>query len=34
MKKTILAKEFRGELGTNNIEESSVELFKKIIEDN
>ena len=32
MKKSILAKAFRGELGTNNLnEESSVELLKQIL---
>ena len=33
MKKSILAKAFRGELGTNNpMEESSTELLKQILE--
>ena len=33
MKKSILAKAFRGELGTNNpLEESSIELLKQILE--
>lgn len=33
MKKSILAKAFRGEFGTNNpMEESSMELLKQIIE--
>ncbi len=33
MKKSILAKVFRGELGTNNLEEeSSVKLLKQILE--
>lgn len=31
IKKSILAKAFRGELGTNNSEESSIELLKKIL---
>ena len=35
IKKSILSKAFRGELGTNNLkEESSIELLKRIIEDN
>ncbi len=35
MKKSILAKAFRGELGTNIAdEESSKELFKQILENN
>ena len=34
MKKLILAKAFRGELGTNiSLEESSIELLKKTIEE-
>ena len=34
MKKSILAKAFRGELGTNvSLEESSIELLKKTIEE-
>lgn len=33
-KKSILAKAFRGELGTNNVEEeSSIELLKKVLEE-
>lgn len=33
MKKAILAKAFRGELGTNNPEEeSAIELLKKLLE--
>ena len=34
LKKSILAKAFRGELGTNvSLEESSIELLKKTIEE-
>lgn len=34
MKKSILAKAFRGELGTNDpSEESSIELLKQILEE-
>ena len=33
IKKSILAKAFRGELGTNNLEEeSAIELLKEILE--